>query len=927
MKGKTSNKVNWLIIVLMVLGAVLTSAPSGQSDLTTASYLENNCTWWAAKRAGETGWFAFPQNLGHAGNWDNNAPGHYLERGDVARGGAIAVWEGVDKNQDGQLTYPEDDNLGHVAFVEEVYTDGKIRISEYNYANASIGCYAHQKCYRTLPTQGSLPDSYIYPPDPIVYEHANYAGHWRYVYNDFLDLFNTPFTYPDSSVMMGDRISSIWIPRTHSLVLWKDKNFGVAAKILDASDPDFADDTFSDGSSLNDNASSIMNYKYSCGGGGYGIAVAGVSVLSETAIGNFEGPPIEMESQLTTADVNAQTYSGICGTGSTNPSTPPGAGGQPDHTQWRVSYYNNEGTVGSPVWSGTDGTGGIGHNWGTGSPASGVNADHFSARWERDVNFPTSGDWKFTIRSDDGFRIFIDGELFSHEWSAGWHDISPSKYLTAGVHRIRLDYFDATGGAQVSFSWQGPPNNDGNNHGSWFAEWFNWDDLDPAKRISTSSENQINYDWHEGSPGHGLGADNFSVRWTGTFYFDEDWFYKFPVKSDDGFKLWIDGQLVGQEWYEGWHDVAPDRRLSAGNHQVVYEYFEKYGGANTRLTWYKLPPDTTPPVGQIIQPAGGITINANQVKICAQVEDAGVGLGTVQFQLYHLAEPDAWRVLGNDDDGRDGYCKTWDHSQWPDEEINTYIFAWDRAGNMLSGGGNTFRIDRTAPTGSFASPTSNSTITTNNLTIRVNANDNLSNGVDRVEFQGYYDAGNDNLGWWPMTVDSTGADGWGFDWDLSDLPNQTITMRATIYDKAGNSRTIEANNVAIVPRPPSEHVELTNVSTQVSGEYRTEFNPGESFSLWIGATNHVAEPVDTLWTWEVTNPNGSVNGGLSWKDFPVSMSPGANAWALNRTAPTTPGTYTFVGKITWGDGQYQSQKSMTFRVAGSSTIYLPIIVK
>lgn len=891
------------IVLVLVLTALLVYGVAFAGD-----YPSGECVRYARDRANALGWNMpwFEGWDGYALNWDNTAPKHGFYVGEVPRGGAIAVWEKSKASV-----------FGHVAFVERVNEDGSIYVSERNVN------FDGQDGTRVLPRDGAKPDSYIYAPYPIVYEHINYAGKWEPLRGDRSDLALQLFQYGDgpggtTPIYIGDQISSVWVPPNWSVQLFEHANFATDGSRLGPFSvpiPNLSSYSF------NDKTSSAKVFEFACPAGGIVNFAAG---SGSTATANTDRPPVQMAVSEIGIQANG---SGICGVGPSNPSNPSNPPSAPDTSQWQLSFYNNEGTSGSPVWTGTDGSGGINHNWGSGSPASGVNADHFSARWERDVNFPTSGDWKFTIRSDDGFRIFIDGELFSHEWSAGWHDISPSKYLTAGIHRIRLDYFDATGGAQVSFSWQGPPNNDGNNHGSWFAEWFNWDDLDPAKRISTSSENQINYDWHEGSPGHGLGTDNFSVRWTGTFYFDEDWFYKFPVKSDDGFKLWIDGQLVGQEWYEGWHDVAPDRRLSAGNHQVVYEYFEKYGGANTRLTWYKLPPDTTPPVGQIIQPAGGITINANQVKICAQVEDAGVGLGTVQFQLYHLAEPDAWRVLGNDDDGRDGYCKTWDHSQWPDEEINTYIFAWDRAGNMLSGGGNTFRIDRTAPTGSFASPTSNSTITTNNLTIRVNANDNLSNGVDRVEFQGYYDAGNDNLGWWPMTVDSTGADGWGFDWDLSDLPNQTITMRATIYDKAGNSRTIEANNVAIVPRPPSEHVELTNVSTQVSGEYRTEFNPGESFSLWIGATNHVAEPVDTLWTWEVTNPNGSVNGGLSWKDFPVSMSPGANAWALNRTAPTTPGTYTFVGKITWGDGQYRSQKSMTFRVAGSSTIYLPIIVK
>jgi hypothetical protein len=103
-----------------------------------------------------------------------------------------------------------------------------------------------------------------------------------------------------------------------------------------------------------------------------------------------------------------------------------------------------------------DGTAFLGFDWGTGTPSSdcGVGVDLFSARWTRNVSF-AAGTYRFTVTSDDGFRVYVDGALQLDKWILQ----GPTTYtvdvaLGAGSHALRLDWFENTGGAVAKLSWQ-----------------------------------------------------------------------------------------------------------------------------------------------------------------------------------------------------------------------------------------------------------------------------------------------------------------------------------------------------------------------------------------------------------------------------------------------------------------------------------------
>ncbi|HXG77162.1 MAG TPA: PA14 domain-containing protein, partial [Gaiellaceae bacterium] len=103
--------------------------------------------------------------------------------------------------------------------------------------------------------------------------------------------------------------------------------------------------------------------------------------------------------------------------------------------------------------------------------------------------------------------------------------------------------------------------------------------------ILTRCESTIDYDWGDGSPAPGVPADDFSVRWQGTFDFPAGE-TTFTATADDGIRVWVDGILV----IDAWVDQPPTtytatRTLSAGAHQVRVEYYERGWGAVARLGW------------------------------------------------------------------------------------------------------------------------------------------------------------------------------------------------------------------------------------------------------------------------------------------------------------------------------------------------------
>jgi beta-glucosidase len=103
--------------------------------------------------------------------------------------------------------------------------------------------------------------------------------------------------------------------------------------------------------------------------------------------------------------------------------------------------------------------------------------------------------------------------------------------------------------------------------------------------VATRVDKDVNFEF--GSPAPGLGAQNFSVRWTGFLTPVETDTYQLGATGDDGYRVWLDGRLLVEDWGE--HATTTrtaELKLEAGRkYAVKMEYFQAGGGAEARLVW------------------------------------------------------------------------------------------------------------------------------------------------------------------------------------------------------------------------------------------------------------------------------------------------------------------------------------------------------
>ena len=108
-----------------------------------------------------------------------------------------------------------------------------------------------------------------------------------------------------------------------------------------------------------------------------------------------------------------------------------------------------------------------------------------------------------------------------------------------------------------------------------------------AELIEVRTDFQVDFEWGDGSPGFGVPADNFAVIWTGTIESPISGLQEIATNTDDGVRLWVDGQLVIENWtnHSTQQDIAVVDFVAGERVPIRLEYFESGGGATCQLTW------------------------------------------------------------------------------------------------------------------------------------------------------------------------------------------------------------------------------------------------------------------------------------------------------------------------------------------------------
>jgi hypothetical protein len=268
------------------------------------------------------------------------------------------------------------------------------------------------------------------------------------------------------------------------------------------------------------------------------------------------------------------------------------------YPDWQAEYWSNRYLSGSPTLVRNDAN--INFNWAGGSPAQGIPADNFSARWTRNASFER-GTYRFHILVDDGARLWVDDRLLIDTWRDGRaREVTVDHALVEGRHSLRVTYYEHTGEARIRVWWE---KIEDPSFPNWRGEYWSRRDLSGTPAL-VRNDAAIDFDWGGGAPAVGLPADNFSVRWTRQILFERG-IYRLHARSDDGVRVFVDGRRVINEWHDSsGESYTVDLELD-GRHRVVVEYYEHTGQALAKFWWRRIGdvPTQVPPTPTPLPPA------------------------------------------------------------------------------------------------------------------------------------------------------------------------------------------------------------------------------------------------------------------------------------------------------------------------------------
>ena len=437
------------------------------------------------------------------------------------------------------------------------------------------------------------------------------------------------------------------------------------------------------------------------------------------------------------------------------------------------------------------------------------------------------------------------------------------------------------------------------------ADYFNGQNFE-TWRISRKDPN-INFAWGNGSPDASVNADNFSARWTGKIQPRYSGTYTFYINSDNGRRVWINGQLIIDKWIDDWGtDYTGTITLEAGRkYDISVEYFEATGGAGCKLDWSSASQAREAvPQGQLyanVAPTVSITSPANNTNyvataaftINATAADSDGSIGKVEFY-------NGTTKLGEDATSPYSY-------NWTNVAAGTYTItarAIDNQGVFTNSTAITVKVNANQnPTVSITSPANNATFTAPaSVTINATAAD-ADGTVSKVEFfNGATKLGED------------ASSPYSFAWTNVAAGTYTLTARAT-DDKTGtttsNAITIVVSNpnaapVVTITSPAnnSNFVAAANITINATA---TDDGTITKVEFYNGATKlgeSLTSPYSFAWTnvaagtYTIT-ARAYDNGGLSTTSSAITVVVNANQNpTVSITSPVNNSTFTAPASVT-----------------------------
>jgi hypothetical protein len=258
----------------------------------------------------------------------------------------------------------------------------------------------------------------------------------------------------------------------------------------------------------------------------------------------------------------------------------------PVYSDWRGEYWPNRNFEGESALVRNDQK--IDFDWGPASASPGLPADSFAVRWTRNVHF-SGRTYRFHAYVDDGVRLWVDDRLVIDAWyDHGPHEVTGDLAIVRGWHPVKVEYYEHGGDARIHVWWDETPLS--------FPEWKGeyWPNRDlSGDPVLMRNDPEVYFDWGTHAPAIGLPRDGFSARWSRTYAFQPG-VYRFFAWADDSVRVYVDGNLVLNEWHGAVDEVYVADLSLDGAHQVMVEYSEHSAEARIRFWWKRVGDLPTP---------------------------------------------------------------------------------------------------------------------------------------------------------------------------------------------------------------------------------------------------------------------------------------------------------------------------------------------
>lgn len=240
----------------------------------------------------------------------------------------------------------------------------------------------------------------------------------------------------------------------------------------------------------------------------------------------------------------------------------------------------------------------------------GVNAA-FQVQWSGRIYAPVTGNYTFhTTVTNGAVGVSVNGSAVINQWTTPTSGSfsSSTVALTAGnyYHFVAV-YRNQSGAAgSVKVEWSHPSQTRQTIPASMLvdnkylfpgptvsngipASYYNTTDLTGSVALSQVDGN-INFTW-AGSPGSGVNADNFSVRWEGILWVSTAGkpSIVFSTDTKDGIRLWVNNQQIINDWNDHGGSTTTNTataiELRQGFYPIKMEVYSKTGTGLAQLYW------------------------------------------------------------------------------------------------------------------------------------------------------------------------------------------------------------------------------------------------------------------------------------------------------------------------------------------------------